>query len=1170
MRTKFRYAVSALVSFLLCAVLLCGTVLSAATEETETSALDFYNPNIENVAQLSAYDLYTALLDRDPTAGETLYWQKSDIVLNYTSFLPDNCIDTQYDGDKGVLDITLLPYSYQAANGTDMTWTPQRLFLAGETYDLVSHGDYYTAHIENCFYSGDFDMQVDYTCQVEIPKEIVSTLRHEAYQKGSAALVLMQDYRQKLAVYEALVEMQNKWDAYEKWEEDYANYLIEKTIYEELKKEYDAYMVEYTAYQAVVDAYNQWQDYFVQYEEFPAKEQAYAAYMEYYKVYKAAIDKLAMFESIFYRDSHGWSMYADIMGNAVTEVLSKQDLLIAAGGNKDDILLAGVATENLRVLLKGYADLRDAKWKSDHEKYKALYTYYTQNYDALKQNFCDLYKTLKGLYGNTAVSNFIGIKGKTAHYRQLVGHLFVISTSLDQSSERNESAWRIDNLKLREVIEDVHYFADGDWDPKNTPYPAVEVPYMDRVEPPVEPSVELPTFIPDPPPVVADPGEPPAVVEDPSGTPRPDAPKPIGEKPQKPVLDAAVEMLYKEVEAGQLTPFQEYVYPEMLTITNTVEREISIKNLKLVTFYNPDGSVFKQMFVDYGADIVESDLKEFPPEDTPAYTYEWYGWLQMMPDGSETKVENTLRVTENISLYPHFTARDKIYYITWIVDGVSHSVPYYYGMMPDPQKFIGQFPYETQYHRYEFSGWDQEIAPVTGDATYVGYTVSIPKKFTVTWVIKNGAESIAEQWEYDTLPTFRGDASYTDAYYTYLFEGWDKNISPVTRAITYTAIYTKEPLAVGGLNIAMEVLQSETEVKILATQSSIQTKRAALLADESGKTLTVCWDGMLSISLSGQELKDYIACGCPMVNLYSEQQDDAWIYRFEYSATIGNTSPLPQVSVQFAHQRENGREAVFEIQTADGWTRLTDTTYAANASFVARGQYAYSIIPTANKFCNVMQMTNKAVPGDWVSLNLSCVYGYKIVGATVTDAEGNILPLTELSFQMPASAVNVVLEVERIVYRVTFMVNGEVWHSAEYFAGDEIILPEEPPKRIEGEYAYTFIGWGNVPAIARGEDEDLVFEASFNQSKIVDDYDTGNNNDVLFSIVLPIVGVVLVLLIAFLILWRIVRKKGGWKLFGAKIKRGFAIVALKIKSGTKRIFLKSKMAKKGTSSKKEK
>ena len=266
---------------------------------------------------------------------------------------------------------------------------------------------------------------------------------------------------------------------------------------------------------------------------------------------------------------------------------------------------------------------------------------------------------------------------------------------------------------------------------------------------------------------------------------------------------------------------------------------------------------------------------------------------------------------------------------------------------------------------------------------------------------------------------------------------------------------------------------------------------------------------------------------------------------------------MPQVTVQFAYSKEDGRETVFEVQIGNDWLRLNDATYVADGAFVARCQYAYNILPEPNKICNVTQLNEKAVPGEWISLKLNCVYGYKVVGAKVTDADGNEIKLEGLSFQMPASVVNVVLEVERIVYRVTFMVNGEVWHYAEYFAGDELLLPEEPPKRIEGEYAYTFIGWGNVPDIVMGEEEELVFEASFAESKIVDDYDTGNNNDVLVTVVLPIVGAVLALVIVFFILRLIIRKNGGWRVvkakIGGKLRKWFGIIKKAVQNLLKKI-----------------
>lgn len=1150
MKTKFTYIASALISLLLCAVMLCGTIFSATADGAGMPSLNYNNPAIDNPITLSAYDLYTMLLkDRTPTAGEKMYLESSDVQFSYTDFIPESCIDTQYDGDRGVLYVTITPYTYHAANGSDVTWIPQSVIFKGQTYSLINSNDTYSTTISNCYETGDFYMQVGFSWKVELPKEIISHLRQEAYDKGYAAHLVMEDYRAELAEYQSLVDIKNKWDAYIQWEEDYANYIVQKAIYDELKVKYDAYMVEYNAYQAQLDAYTQWQNYFAQEEAFKQNQEPYAEYANYYKQYKAAVDKLAMFESVFVREPRGWCMYADIMGGTVTEVLSKQDLLIAGGCNADDIHLAGNATENLRVLLKGYNDLREANWASEYEKNKALYNYYIANYDALTLNFRNLYIPLKGLYENSAVSNYIGIKGKTEHYRQLVGHLFVVSTAFDTEATRNESSWRIDRKKLMDVIDSVHYFPDGDWNPKTTAFPATEVPYVERVEEPVKPTVANPGVMTlDPPEEVPNPGDAPAVVEDPSGTPRPQEPLPIGSKPQEPTFDAAIVQLYKDIESGQLKPFGGTIGAETLTLTKTVDRAVSIKNIKTVTLYHPDGSVYKQIQVESGKGI--DKLEPYPFSDSEGYDFVWLRWARMLPNGDYANV-NTDCITENLALYPLYRATPKVYTVTWIIDGVSYDTQCYYGYTPDPSAYINRFPYEDAYHLYEFSGWDHEVEPVKGNTTYVGSTIKSPKKFKITWVIENGAKSITEEWEYNQIPQLDFDDFYITSTSKFTFWKWDREIAPVTRDITYTARYKETPLASASADVVYEIVSTETEMTVLATKPTVKMAEVAHLADELGKKLTVCWDGILSVTLEGEELKAYIAGGCLPLLLTVHEEENEIVYDFEYFNLSGKVWDMPGATVRFEYKRANGKETVFEVRTANGWEYITDATLVAEGDFSARCRFAYSVRPQASEFCNVAQMVSKAVVGEWVSLDLNCVYGYKIVGAKVTDANGAEIPLTGLSFQMPASVVSVVLQIEQIVYNVTFIVDGKVWHSAQYAAGDEILLPEDPTKATEGDISYTFTGWGNVPALATGENTDMVFEASWVKSQIVDDYDSGHNNNVLFGVVLPCVLAAGVLVIAFFILRKKARKMGGWRILGAKVLAFLKAFLQKLKKSPK-------------------
>ena len=1140
MKIKFAHIASALLSVLLCAVMLIGAVIPAVADNRGIPSLDFSNPTVESSITLSAYDLYKTLLGRTPTEGETLYWNASELSLSYSNFIPDSCVDTNYDGDKGILDVTISPYAYTAKNGTLVTWVPESFNLDGKHYTLSKENDVYVARVENCFYSGDFDMQVEYGCEIVIAQSVIEALANEAFQKGNDALAEMNAYQKALEEHNALVAAHNAYNAYVRWEEEYADYIAKKAVYDKLKEAYDAYVIEYNEYQTTLDAYNQWQRYFEQEKAYAANEKPYAEYMDYYKVYSAAVDKLAMFESVYQKDSRGWCMYADITGSTVTQVLAKQDMLIAAGGNRDDILLAGKATENLRVLLKPYNDLRTKQWSSDYEKYKALYKYYTDNYDALEKNFCDLYRTLKGLYENTVVSQYIGTQGKSAHYHQLVGHLFVVSTAFDQDGYRNEDTWRIAKKTLRQAIEDVHYFPDGDWDPNNTPYPAAEVPYVERIEKPVRPTVEQPTVAPDEPTPVANPGNPPAAVENPANTPRPPKPeKEIGPTPTEPVFDTITDALYREVKAGTLKASTESTTAKTIKVTGTLERKISIENLKTVTFYNADGSIYKQESVHYGGKVKGDRLDREP---TAEYIYEFLGWNYA--DGKPTE-SDWITVTENLSLYPRYRLTKQMYTVTWVLDGQSYTQSLYYGKTPDPAQVVDTSPRESQYYYYEFSGWDHKILPVTGDATYTGTMIRTPKKFNVTWIIKNGEESITQQWEYNQTPTFEGDLSISSSTHLYEFLAWDRTVTPVSRDVTYTALYSATPFATSGSNV-MDVVHSETEIKVLATKSSISAAQAARVAAAEGKTLTVLWEDALSVSLAGEELQAYIDCGAPAIILQSSEEGNTVVYELKYFNVGTSASALPNATVVFPYSKVSGKETVFEVQTENGWERIDGAQITAQGSFKARRLYSYSIVPEANEYCNVTQIVTKATEGEWVSIALDCVYGYKVVGATIVTAEGETIVVEGSSFQMPASPITVSLDVKQIEYTVTFLVDGEIWDYAKYYAGDEILLPENPTKEENDGYIYTFIGWGNVPSIAMGEDEELVFEAAFSKAQIVNDYDTGNNNNVMVAIVLPCVAAAVVLLVAFLIANRIIRKRGGWKVAFAKLGAGMRKLFAKI------------------------
>ena len=147
-------------------------------------------------------------------------------------------------------------------------------------------------------------------------------------------------------------------------------------------------------------------------------------------------------------------------------------------------------------------------------------------------------------------------------------------------------------------------------------------------------------------------------------------------------------------------------------------------------------------------------------------------------------------VTGNVTYTATYTETDRLYTITWIVDGTPTTATYKYNETPVFTGSTDKAPTESR--TYEFKGWTPAVAPVTGDATYTAeYYVTI-KKYTVTWVLKDSV--IKTDVEYGTVPAFNDEIKqYKDETTVYTFSKWDKALVAVTENVTYTAVYTTAP-----------------------------------------------------------------------------------------------------------------------------------------------------------------------------------------------------------------------------------------------------------------------------------------------------------------------------------------------------------------------------------------
>lgn len=220
------------------------------------------------------------------------------------------------------------------------------------------------------------------------------------------------------------------------------------------------------------------------------------------------------------------------------------------------------------------------------------------------------------------------------------------------------------------------------------------------------------------------------------------------------------------------------------------EEDVTVKcyfkqEVYTVTWKNEDGTVLEvDENVPYGS-TPEYNGSTPSKEGNAQYTYIFNGW--------DNEVNS---ITGNTTYIATYTSIIKSYTVTWknedgTVLETDKNVPY--GTTPEYNGPIPTKQGDAQY-AYTFSGWDKEIANVTGDVVYTATYSQTVNEYTVIWKNENGKVlETDENVPYGTTPEYNGETptKQGNAQYAYTFNGWDKEIASVTGDAVYTATYNE-------------------------------------------------------------------------------------------------------------------------------------------------------------------------------------------------------------------------------------------------------------------------------------------------------------------------------------------------------------------------------------------
>lgn len=255
------------------------------------------------------------------------------------------------------------------------------------------------------------------------------------------------------------------------------------------------------------------------------------------------------------------------------------------------------------------------------------------------------------------------------------------------------------------------------------------------------------------------------------------------------------------VDGNTVTDVAEIIGTEDITY---IAKYTAIDRYYTVTFLNWNGDTVKSYSVKHD----ELPTCEDPTrEETAQYFYDFDGWTP-----------EVVKVTGEAVYTATYLATLRTYTVRWLnEDGASlleEDVNVPYGTMPS---YDGATPTKeaTAQYTYTFAGWHIEISEVTGDITYKATYTAEVNTYTVTW--KNADGTVLEtdtKVPYGDMPEYNSatPTKTATAQYSYVFAGWDTEVSEVTGNVVYTAIFTQHirSYAIKFVDYNGSVLKSET------------------------------------------------------------------------------------------------------------------------------------------------------------------------------------------------------------------------------------------------------------------------------------------------------------------------------------------------------------------------
>ncbi len=1000
------------------------------------SRFDYSSPNATSKVTLTSDELLEALFKNDSsfflTQEEREYLKGyGKDTLTYGTRVPSSYITNDYDEDKAELTIKADAYSYKSSSG-DITWIPSRVTFKGENYDFSRVNGEYVACISNANPGEEDNAEVLYKATVSFSVDFVNNLLNKAYNDGEAwskyksYVSELAEYKYNLSLYEEhLVNKQIFNDRYK----EYQAYLVDKAEYDEayaLFLQYEKELAEYNVKYALFTQYTN------DLKEYNENLLLYNKYVENIKVAEAQIATLLNTNKPL--ATIGRPLYGAIMGPTVTQVVENKDAianeLTGVGGEVVD--MAGAATEKLKEILPDFHTL-----KNDADRY----LYYSLNYEQIRVNFNNLFKSLDYLYKNGKVRLALGEMNMKEKYEIFLAQLYYVVLALNDAPVYDyegkvayNSSYKINGKTPKSLCEGADYTPDVSVaKPLSDGYPVkVEEPILPQeVEEPTRPLVVI---CPTKPEEVEEPKNPPVEVT------RPTAPQVVN-APDSTLISADGSLpsgilslidAYNENKLIKRDELDGDAHIELFAYSS--KRIVNVDSV-VVNFYDKvGGSLLESIEAERGSYVEYS--KTLPTKTAEDKIYTFVGWAD--EDGNLIDMTAINPSGDTLSLYPEFSWEYKSFEIGWNVLGDISYEDYYYGEIPEYKGSVPTKEDEGSY-MFIFDGWSEEISTVTRNKTYIA---TFEKKPIVSDT--NGNVGIISFDADEQL--FVVDCS-----------------SSISKSFDLSAIFARAK-------------EARVGVKLIMRAAVVQFQFSEIVKSlDSGATL------LKLVSLKrGSEGDESYAFSLAMT--LPDGTNDA---------NIRATLTLPYVisnveRTTFCYDNEGVSEAVRYSATAD------NITISVNSGIQYNSVQKYSIGVSSSSEIPIEISGDFAKRGERVKISYTVPAGYRVISLYYIDQEGNTVQLSADILEMPATDIVIGISYEKITYTVKFISEGNVIGIATYKYGELPLPPGTPNIADDERYTYKFVGWDKEITPV---DSDATYTAIYEKKEIEKEENSNTDED---------------------------------------------------------------------------